>query len=46
MLPLQLQYQSDRAGVSFAYALAILCLTGGVFVSRWILPMLGARATA
>jgi MFS family permease len=45
MLPLQLQYQSDRAGVSFAYALAILCLTGGVFVSRWILPMLGARAT-
>jgi len=46
MLPLQLQYQSDRASVSFAYALAILCLTGGVFVSRWILPMLGARATA
>ena len=46
MLPLQLQYQSDRASVSFAYALAILCLTGGVFMSRWILPMLGARATA
>lgn len=46
MLPLQLQYQSDRASVSLAYALAILCLTGGVFVSRWILPALGARATA
>ena len=46
MLPLQVQYQSDRASVSFAYALAILCLTGGVFMSRWILPVLGARATA
>ena len=46
MLPLQLQYQSDRAGISFAYALAILCLTGGVFVSRWVLPALGARAAA
>lgn len=46
MLPLQLQYQSDRASVSLAYALAVLCLTGGVFVSRWILPALGARATA
>ena len=46
MLPLQAQYQSDRASVSFAYALAILCLTGGVFVSRWILPVLGVRATA
>ena len=46
MLPLQLQYQSDRAGISFAYALAILCLTGGVFVSRWVVPTLGARAAA
>ena len=46
MLPLQVQYQSDRASVSFAYALAILCLTGGVFMSRWILPVLRARATA
>lgn len=46
MLPLQSQYQSDRASISFAYALAILCLTGGVFVSRWVVPGLGARAAA
>lgn len=46
VLPLQSQYQADRASISFAYSLAILCLTGGVFASRWVLPSLGARAAA
>lgn len=46
MLPLQSHYQSDRASISLAYALAIFCLTGGVFVSRWVLPGLRPRTAA